>query len=179
MIFLRHPTPDVAPGTCYGQTDLDIAEVGHEQIEKAMATTPPVKRIMASPALRCRKLAVTLAERDNIEINFDERLWEMNMGEFEGKLWSEIECPGRRKFFGCSIPRIGSAGTCRHGNSHRVPCRRYPRDANGLGKQNVQGSFRRNATLCGTRSHPSAARSIKEQTPDTPPKTQNTHTKKP
>jgi len=91
MIFLRHPTPDVAPGTCYGQTDLDIAEVGHEQIEKAMATTPPVKRIMASPALRCRKLAVTLAERDNIEINFDERLWEMNMGEFEGKLWSEID----------------------------------------------------------------------------------------
>lgn len=91
MIFLRHPTPDVAPGTCYGQTDLDIAEIGHEQIEKAMDTTPKVQRILASPALRCRKLAVTLAERDNIEISFDERLWEMNMGDFEGKLWSEID----------------------------------------------------------------------------------------
>ncbi len=91
MIFLRHPTPDVPAGTCYGQTDLDIAEIGHEQIEKAMETTPKVKRIMASPALRCRKLAKTLAERDSVTITFDPRLWEMNMGEFEGKLWSEID----------------------------------------------------------------------------------------
>ncbi|MDJ0612254.1 MAG: histidine phosphatase family protein [Rhizobiaceae bacterium] len=91
MIFLRHPTPEVAPGTCYGQTDLDIAEIGHEQIENAMEMTPRIERILASPALRCRKLAVSLAERDNIEITFDERLWEMNMGEFEGKLWSEID----------------------------------------------------------------------------------------
>ena len=91
MIFLRHPTPEVAPGTCYGQTDLDIAAIGHEQIDKAMQITPVVKRILASPALRCRKLALTLAERDNVEITFDERLWEMNMGEFEGKLWAEID----------------------------------------------------------------------------------------
>ena len=91
MIFLRHPTPDVPPGTCYGQTDLDIAHIGHEQIDKAMETTPVVKRILASPALRCRKLAITLAERDGVDITFDERLWEMNMGEFEGKLWSEID----------------------------------------------------------------------------------------
>lgn len=91
MIFLRHPTPDVKPGVCYGQTDLDIAEIGHEQIERAMELTPPVKRIMASPALRCRKLATTLATRDDVEITYDERLWEMNMGEFEGKLWAEID----------------------------------------------------------------------------------------
>ncbi|MEM7291361.1 MAG: histidine phosphatase family protein [Pseudomonadota bacterium] len=91
MIFLRHPTPDVAPGTCYGQTDLDIAEIGHEQIERAMEMTPPVKSILASPALRCRKLALTLAERDQLEVTFDERLWEMNMGEFEGKLWTDID----------------------------------------------------------------------------------------
>ena len=91
MIFLRHPTPDVPPGTCYGQTDLDIAHIGHEQIDKAMETTPVVKRILASPALRCRKLAITLAERDGVDITFDERLWEMNMGEFEGELRSEID----------------------------------------------------------------------------------------
>ena len=91
MIFLRHPTPDVTPGMCYGQTDLDIAEIGHSQIEKAMELTPTVTRILASPALRCRKLAMTLAERDGLEISFDERLWEMNMGEFEGKMWSEID----------------------------------------------------------------------------------------
>ncbi|MEM9277660.1 MAG: histidine phosphatase family protein [Pseudomonadota bacterium] len=91
MIFLRHPTPDVAPGTCYGQTDLDIAEIGHEQIENAVQVTPPVKRILASPALRCRKLAISIAERDGVEITFDERLWEMHMGTFEGMLWKDID----------------------------------------------------------------------------------------
>ena len=91
MIFLRHPTPDVPPGTCYGQTDLDIAEIGHEQIEIALETTPRIRHVLASPALRCRKLAVSIAERDQVDITFDERLWEMHMGEFEGKLWSEID----------------------------------------------------------------------------------------
>ncbi len=91
MIFLRHPTPEVAPGTCYGRLDLDIAEVGFGQIEEALKTTPKAKRILASPALRCRELANRLAERDGITPEFDERLWEMHMGEFEGKLWNEID----------------------------------------------------------------------------------------
>lgn len=99
MIFLRHPTPDVTPGMCYGRTDLDIAEVGHEQIANAMSVTPRVRRILASPALRCRKLAVTLAERDSVEITFDERLWEMDMGEFEGKMWSDIDREVSAKWF--------------------------------------------------------------------------------
>ena len=91
MIFLRHPTPDVPKGMCYGRTDLDIAEIGHEQIKRAMDTTPKVTQILASPALRCRKLALTLGQRDGIKPFFDERLWEMNMGEFEGQLWNEID----------------------------------------------------------------------------------------
>ncbi len=91
MIFLPHPTPEVAPGTCYGRLDLDIAEIGFGQIEEALKTTPKAKRILASPALRCRELANRLAERDGITPEFDERLWEMHMGEFEGKLWNEID----------------------------------------------------------------------------------------
>jgi len=90
MIFLRHPTPDVPMGTCYGQTDLDIAEIGHAQIENAVKVTPEVSRVIASPALRCRKLACAI---------FDERLWEMNMGEFEGKLWAEIDREVSAKWF--------------------------------------------------------------------------------
>jgi len=91
LIFLRHPTPDVPTGTCYGQTDLDIAEIGHEQIANAIKVTPHVKRVIASPALRCRKLAISIAERHDLTPTYDERLWEMNMGEFEGKLWVEID----------------------------------------------------------------------------------------
>ncbi len=91
MIFLRHPTPDVPAGTCYGRTDLDIAKIGHEQIANAIKVTPVVKRIIASPALRCRKLAISIADRNGLTPIYDERLWEMNMGDFEGQLWTEID----------------------------------------------------------------------------------------
>lgn len=90
MIFLRHPEPDVPPGTCYGRTDLDITEAGREQIALAVEATPPLSRIVASPALRCRSLAEALAERDGIMPVFDERLWEMHMGDWEGLPWRDI-----------------------------------------------------------------------------------------
>lgn len=90
MIFLRHPRPNVAPHICYGRLDLDIAEDGHEQIVRALALAPRARRILASPALRCRALANALAARDGLEPQFDSRLWEMHMGEWEGMAWKDI-----------------------------------------------------------------------------------------
>lgn len=90
MIFLRHPTPDIPQGVCYGRTDMDIADIGHQQIIKALSDTPTLTRIIASPALRCRKLAVQLATRGNLKLSFDERLWEMHMGDWEGMAWRDI-----------------------------------------------------------------------------------------
>jgi alpha-ribazole phosphatase len=90
VIFLRHPRPGVDPGICYGRLDLDIHEDGHGQIERAVTLAPPARLLLASPALRCRKLAEAIARRHDLEIRFDERLWEMNMGDWEGLPWSEI-----------------------------------------------------------------------------------------
>jgi len=90
VIFLRHPSPKVAAGICYGRLDLDIAEEAHAQIERAVAITGPVRRILASPALRCRRLALAMAEREGLEPAFDERLWEMHMGDWEGMAWADI-----------------------------------------------------------------------------------------
>lgn len=90
LIFLRHPRPDVEPGICYGRLDLDIHQDGHAQIEAAVEKTPKVTRIVASPALRCRKLTLELASQNEVEPVFDERLWEMHMGDWEGLPWKEI-----------------------------------------------------------------------------------------
>jgi alpha-ribazole phosphatase len=90
MIFLRHPTPDIPKNVCYGRTDMDIAAIGHQQIDQALKDTPPLTRIVASPALRCRKLAEQLALREGLELSFDERLWEMHMGDWEGMAWKDI-----------------------------------------------------------------------------------------
>ena len=63
MIFLRHPKPGNASGLCYGRTDLDIGPDGEAEIARAMEATPKVGLVIASPALRCRRLASVLAAR--------------------------------------------------------------------------------------------------------------------
>ncbi len=90
MIFLRHPKPDNASGLCYGRTDLDIGPDGAAEIATAMAATPKVVRVIASPARRCRRLAEALAARDGVALHFEPRLWELNFGDWEGVPWAEI-----------------------------------------------------------------------------------------
>jgi alpha-ribazole phosphatase len=90
MIFLRHPRPGIEPGICYGRLDIGIHPDGHGDIERAIATTPQARLLLASPALRCRQLAEAIARRDGLELRFDDRLWEMNMGDWEGQPWKEI-----------------------------------------------------------------------------------------
>jgi len=90
MIFLRHPKPDVSSGLCYGRTDLDIGPDGEAEIARAMAVTPKVNRVIASPALRCRRLAEELAARDGVELRFEPRLWELYFGDWEGVPWAGI-----------------------------------------------------------------------------------------
>lgn len=93
MIFLRHPKPDAPAGLCYGRTDLDIGPDGAAEIAAAVCETPRLTRVVASPALRCRKLAEALAERDGVELTFDERLWELDMGHWDGLMWDDIPRP--------------------------------------------------------------------------------------
>ena len=90
IIFLRHPKPVAENGVCYGRTDLDIGAEGEAQIVGALAATPPAMRVIASPARRCRALAVAIAERDGAPLSFDARLWEMDFGAWEGRCWDEI-----------------------------------------------------------------------------------------
>ncbi len=90
MIFLRHPKPEVPAGLCYGRTDPDIGSDGEAEIARAMEATPRVVRVIASPALRCRRLAEELARRDGAALSFDPRLWELDFGDWEGLPWAEI-----------------------------------------------------------------------------------------
>ena len=90
MIFLRHPKPDAPIGMCYGRMDIGIGPEGEAEIARALETTPPVGRVIASPALRCRRLAEGLAARDGVALHFEPRLWELDFGDWEGVPWAEI-----------------------------------------------------------------------------------------
>lgn len=91
LIFFRHPTPDAAPGLCYGRLDLDIGPTGQAEVARACQTPPNVAQMIASPARRALALAEPLSKASNAALTIDDRLWEMDMGQWEGVFWSGID----------------------------------------------------------------------------------------
>ena len=90
LILVRHPQPDVAPGVCYGSSNIPAAAValaeGHALLAAELAPAlAAVFRLYSTPLQRCTALASLLG-------NFtpDARLAEMNFGAWELRPWSGI-----------------------------------------------------------------------------------------
>lgn len=83
--LIRHPKPQVAPGICYGQLEIS-AKNDKAEIEHLQAALPAGLPLWSSPAQRCRILAEALHPQPV----FDERLREMNFGQWEGRAWDAI-----------------------------------------------------------------------------------------
>ena len=90
LILLRHTTPDVQPGICYGQLDLDVAATFDAEADKAFAALPRIDRIVTSPLKRCLKLAEVISDRNQRPFEQDARLMEMDFGTWEGVAWDDI-----------------------------------------------------------------------------------------
>lgn len=91
VLWLRHPRPAAAAGLCYGRLDIAEGRAAAAEIAAALAATPPVRAVIASPARRCRELARRLAARDGVAIRFDPRLLELDFGRWEGRHWHAID----------------------------------------------------------------------------------------
>jgi alpha-ribazole phosphatase len=89
VYLIRHTTPKVGKGICYGQTDLDIDETSFEQELNFIFKNLPkdIEKYFSSPLKRCRQLA----ERLSTDFKVDERLMELNFGDWENKNWNEID----------------------------------------------------------------------------------------
>ncbi|MBI9062460.1 MAG: alpha-ribazole phosphatase [Marinilabiliaceae bacterium] len=90
ILLIRHTTPDVEPGTCYGHTNLDVNgtfEKEASEIERAISDFQP-DSIFSSPLIRCSKLAKKLFPHHPFQL--DDRLMEMSFGRWEKQLWQEI-----------------------------------------------------------------------------------------
>lgn len=90
LVFLRHPRPAVRPGLCYGRLDLPEGPGAGVEIAAALRATPPVSIVLASPALRCRRLAERLSARDGVALALDPRLAELDFGAWEGRPWETL-----------------------------------------------------------------------------------------
>ncbi|GAA4321888.1 alpha-ribazole phosphatase [Flaviaesturariibacter amylovorans] len=90
--LIRHTTPDVPVGTCYGQTDLGLTATFDAEAAAILPHLPAgIRTVYSSPLQRCRKLAERLFPGQLL--CFDDRLKEIHCGDWEGRPWDSIE-PG-------------------------------------------------------------------------------------
>jgi alpha-ribazole phosphatase len=89
VYLIRHTTPAVEKGICYGQTDLPADEHLFEKEVEAILKKLPKQfdKVYSSPLQRCSKLAAKLS----IAPVFDDRLKELNFGTWENQPWHAIE----------------------------------------------------------------------------------------
>lgn len=88
LILVRHPQPMVAPGLCYGSTDLapepqELARV----LASLRRTLPPDAALFSSPLRRCAELARQLPYAS---LTVDARLVELDFGDWEMRDWDHI-----------------------------------------------------------------------------------------
>lgn len=89
IFVVRHTTPDVAKGICYGQTDLGVKDSFIREAEIIRQHLPArLGKVYSSPLRRCKQLAVHLFPEANIEEHHD--LKELNCGVWEMKAWDDI-----------------------------------------------------------------------------------------
>ncbi len=89
LYLIRHTRVGVAPGICYGQTDVALADTFEAECEdvRKKLPQPQALRVYSSPLARCRRLAELLG---NQKIRFDARLLELNFGDWEMQKWDDI-----------------------------------------------------------------------------------------
>ena len=92
LFFLRHTSLNVEIDVFYGQTDLDVSDTFEEEVQLIQnkiqnfnIDTNSIK-VYSSPLKRCIKLTNKLTENYII----DERIKEMNLGDWEMKKMSSI-----------------------------------------------------------------------------------------
>ena len=91
LYLIRHTTPRIASGICYGQLDMDVTDSFASEAAEVLNRLPPVELVIASPLLRAQRLGEHLAQQQRCTLRSDARLMEIHFGDWEGRAWSDIE----------------------------------------------------------------------------------------
>ena len=107
IYLIRHTTPAVEKGTCYGQADLDVTKSFYEEAALIKQHLPAtIQTVYASPLQRCSKLAEHLFPAHDISFHND--LKEINCGQWELRKWDdipqEVVMPWMNDFVNVRIP---------------------------------------------------------------------------
>jgi len=98
ITLVRHTSVDVPPEICYGQSDVDVSSTfeAEAKVVDAKLKNKQFDAEYSSPLIRCRKLAAYCGYPNP---NTDDRLMEMNFGDWELKDWNEINDPQLQRWF--------------------------------------------------------------------------------
>ncbi len=89
IYLIRHTTPNIEKGICYGQSDLDITDSFIDEVSMIKPHLPEnILNVYSSPLQRCRKLAETLFPDHTVSLYDD--LMELNCGTWELQKWNDI-----------------------------------------------------------------------------------------
>ncbi len=91
IILIRHTTPHIKSGICYGSTDVDVKESFVEEANEIKCYIGQINpdMVYSSPLTRCQKLSYFLYPNQGIIT--DDRLKEMDFGEWELMDWAKID----------------------------------------------------------------------------------------
>lgn len=90
IYLIRHTTPNIEKGVCYGQTDLMLADSFPAELEeiRSLMANVAFEAVYSSPLHRCLHLATLLFSVQ--EVNKDPKLMEINFGDWEMQAWTAI-----------------------------------------------------------------------------------------
>ncbi|PSL48915.1 alpha-ribazole phosphatase [Chitinophaga niastensis] len=96
IYLIRHTTPAIESGICYGASDIDVANTFEEEAARIKPLLPARPYdVYTSPLQRCEKLANALFGSN---YTTDARLKEMNFGSWEMLPWDDISRTALRKW---------------------------------------------------------------------------------
>ena len=89
--IIRHTTPKIDQGICYGISDLDVNKDFEKEASDIKIAINNIKAdfVISSPLQRCDKLAQFLFSDKDIKYN--DNLKELDFGNWEMKKWADID----------------------------------------------------------------------------------------
>ena len=89
LYLIRHTTPLIEMGVCYGQSDIDVTHTFDKESAELKKKIGNIAfdAVYSSPLLRCTKLANTI-QIGNVQ--YDARIKELNFGDWEMRRWDDI-----------------------------------------------------------------------------------------
>lgn len=111
VYLIRHTTPQIKKGICYGQTDIPLAETFQADSKKVLKHLPGgIDVVYSSPLNRCMQFAGLI--KSNQKIIQDTRLMEINFGDWEMKKWEDIDPPALNKWMIDFVNEKTPGGEC-------------------------------------------------------------------